>query len=378
MKAINLKNWLFIAVVALSASCNTSDSSEQGLKDALEGKFMMGTAMNGPQINGADTASLNIIHEHFNSVVAENCMKSGPIQPKEGEFDFVLADKFIEFAQLNNLYTVGHCLIWHSQAPRWLFVDEHGNDVSREVLIERMKTHISTVVGRYKGKVDCWDVVNEAFEDDGSWRNTKFYQIIGEEYLELAFRFANEADPDAELIYNDYSTFHQGRRAAIVSLVNDLKEKGLRIDGVGMQAHSGMDNPPMDEFEKSIIAFAETGADVHITEMDITAIPFPNQRVGAEVSSSFEYKQRMDPYAEGLSDSARVALHDRYLDFFGLFLKHQDKIKRVTMWGVADPDSWRQNWPIRGRTDFPLLFDRDYKPKPIVQDIIKAAKNEES
>ena len=162
----------------------------------------------------------------------------------------------------------------------------------------------------------------------------------------------------------------------MVKLVNDLKAKGIRIDGIGMQAHSGMDYPPLDEFEKSIIAFAETGAYVHITEMDITALPFPDRSVGAEISASFEYQQRMNPYADGLTDSARVALHDRYLDFFELFLKHQNKIKRVTLWGITDQQSWRNYWPIRGRTDYPLLFDREYKAKPIVEDIIKAAKNE--
>ena len=153
----------------------------------------------------------------------------------------------------------------------------------------------------------------------------------------------------------------------------NLKAKGIRVDAIGIQAHAGMDYPPLDEFEKSIIAFSETGAEVHITEMDITAIPFPNQRVGADVSASFEYQQKMNPYAEGLTDSARVALHDRYQDFFKLFLKHEDKIKRVTLWGVSDKDSWRQNWPIRGRTDFPLLFDREYKAKPIVEAIINEA-----
>jgi len=328
-----LKNWLLIAFVFFTTACNTQNPSEEGLKDALEGKFYIGTAMNGPQILGEDTASLNIIHEHFNSVVAENCMKSGLIQPKEGEFDFRLPDKFIEFGEQNNLYIVGHCLIWHSQAPGWLFVDEDGKDVSREVLTERMKTHIFTVVERYKGKVDCWDVVNEAIEDDGSWRNTKFYKI----------------------------------------LVNQLKAKGIKVDGIGMQAHSGMDYPLLDEFEKSIIAFAETGADIHITEMDITALPFPDRQVGAEVSASFEYQQKMNPYANGLTDSARVALHNRYLDFFKLFLKHEDKIKRVTLWGVTDQQSWRNYWPIRGRMDFPLLFDREYRAKPVVEDIIKEA-----
>ena len=374
MKTSFLINWLFIAILILSPACNTQEPAEEGLKDALEGKFIFGTAMNEPMINGTDTASLNILHKHFNSVVAENCMKSGLIQPIEGEFDFVLPDKFIAFAEQNGLYTVGHCLIWHSQAPHWLFVDEEGNDIGREILIERMKTHIFTVVKRYKGKVDCWDVVNEAIEDDGSWRNNKFYQILGEEYVELAFKFTQEADPDAELIYNDYSMFHEGRREGVVKLVNNLKSKGLRVDGIGMQAHSGMDYPPLDEFEKSIIAFVETGAEVHVTEMDITALPFPDRRVGAEVSASFEYQQIMNPYANGLTDSARVALKDRYLDFFELFLKHEDKIKRVTMWGITDQQSWRNYWPIRGRNDFPLLFDREYSAKPIVEDIIKAAK----
>lgn len=370
----SFKNWLFIAALIFSAACSSPEASEEGLKDALAGKFFIGTAMNEGQILGSDTASLDIIYKHFNSVVAENCMKSMYLQPNEGEFDFDLADKFIVFAQQNDLYTVGHCLIWHSQAPRWFFVDEEGNDVGRDVMIERMKMHISTIVGRYKGKVDAWDVVNEAFEDDGSWRKTKFYEIIGEEYMELAFKFANEADPNAELLYNDYSMFSEGRREAVIELVINLKAKGLRIDGIGMQAHSGLDNPPLDEFEESLIAFAETGLDVHITELDITAIPFPNQSVGAEVSASYEYRQKMDPYANGLTDSARVAIHDRYLDFFELFLKHEDKIKRVTTWGDSDSHSWRQNWPIRGRSDFPLLFDSDHQAKPIVNDIIKAAK----
>lgn len=375
MRKTFLKNCLLFALALITTSCNTQVSSDEaGLKNALEGKFLIGTAMNGPMILGKDTASLNILQEHFNSIVAENVMKSGPIQPVEGEFAFDLPDRFVEFGEQNDLYIVGHCLIWHSQAPRWLFVDEDGNDVSAEVLKERMKTHISTVVERYKGRVDCWDVVNEAIEDDGSWRKNKFYQILGEEYVELAFKYAQEADPDAELLYNDYSTHNKGRREGIVTLVNDLKAKGLRIDGIGMQAHSGMDYPDLAEFEKSLIVFSETGCDVHITEMDITTIPFPDRRVGADVAASFEYQEKMNPYANGLTDSARLALHDRYLDFFKLFLKHEDKIKRVTLWGLSDQQSWRNNWPIRGRMDFPLLFDREYQAKPVVQDIIEAAR----
>jgi endo-1,4-beta-xylanase len=373
MKKSLWKTGALYVILLATAACNSQEAAEEGLKDALKGKFYIGTAMNGPQILGRDTASLEIIHTHFNSVVAENCMKSGPIHPGEDEYDFELADGFIDFADQNDLYTVGHCLVWHSQAPRWFFTDGEGNDVSREVLIERIRDHIATVAGRYKGKVDCWDVVNEAFEDDGLWRNNKFYQIIGEDYVELAFRFAHEADPDAELIYNDYSMFHEGRRNAVVQLVNDLKAKGLRIDGVGMQAHYGMDFPSLEDFEKSIVAFSEAGVDVHITEMDISVLP-NHWNVGADVRERFDYQEFMNPYAEALPDSVSTALNDRYMDFFHLFLKHADKIKRVTLWGVADHMSWKNNWPIRGRTDYPLLFDREYMPKPVVLEIIEAAK----
>jgi len=236
-----------------------------------------------------------------------------------------------------------------------------------------MKEHISTVAGRYRGKVHAWDVVNEAFEDDGSWRKTKFYEIIGEDYMELAFRFAHEADPDAELIYNDYSMFHPGRRNAVVNLVHSLKDKGIRIDGVGMQAHYGMDYPDLEAVEESILAFGDAGVDVHITEMDISVLPSPWSNAGAEISDRAAYLERMNPYPGGLPDSVNTAMNDRWMDFFELFLKHEDIIKRVTTWGVSDNHSWKNNWPIRGRTDYPLLFDREFQPKPVVAEIMKAA-----
>lgn len=379
MKYLNLMTrralfflWIIASGLFLTG-VHAQSPPETSLKEALEGKFYMGTAMNAFQILGRDTMSLEVIEKQFNSVVAENVMKSGVIQPREGEFKFELPDQFVAFARQHDMYTVGHCLIWHSQAPRWFFTDEEGNEVTREVLIDRMKTHIYTLAGRYKGKVDCWDVVNEAFEDDGSWRENKFYQIVGPEYVELAFRFAHEADPEAELLYNDYSMFHTGRREAVVALVKDLKSKGLRVDGVGMQAHYGMDYPDYDAFEESIVAFSKAGVQVHITEMDISVLPFPDPGVGADVRASFEYQDKMNPYAEGLTEEVRQAWHDRYLTFFKIFLKHQDKVKRVTLWGVSDRQSWKNNWPIRGRTDYPLLFDREFQPKPVVEDIIRAA-----
>lgn len=373
MRTISFKVSVALTCLLFIPAVHGQSPADMSLKEALEGKFYIGTAMNGFQILGRDTASLELIISQFNSVVAENVMKSGLIQPREGSFNFDLPDQFTEFAAQHDMYTVGHCLIWHSQAPRWFFTDDEENEVSREVLIERMKKHIYTVAGRYRGKVDCWDVVNEAFEDDGSWRENQFYRIIGPEYVELAFRFAREADPEAELLYNDYSMFHKGRRDAVVALVNDLKSKGVTVDGIGMQAHYGMDYPEFDAFEQSIIAFAGTGAKVHITEMDISVLPNPDPGVGADVRASFEYRDQMNPYSNGLPDDVRQAWHDRYLTFFKIFLKHQDKIKRVTLWGVSDAQSWKNNWPIRGRTDYPLLFDREFQPKPVVEDIIRAA-----
>ncbi len=339
------------------------------LKDAYKDMFLIGTALNANHNFGHDTLGIKLIQDHFNSIVAENCMKSMHLQPTEGVFFFDEADKFIAFGEANNMHIVGHTLIWHSQAPDWLFTDENGEDVSREVMIERMRSHIHTVVGRYKGRVDGWDVVNEAVLDDGSWRNTKFYEIIGEEYIKLAFQFAHEADPDAELYYNDYAMSQEGKRNSVVEMVKKLQEEGIKIDGIGMQGHMGMDYPDISEFEKSIEAFAALGVKVMITEMDITLLPFPAGET-AEVSLTAEYQEKMNPYAEGLPEEVEAAFNKRYSDFFGLFLKHQDKISRVTLWGLTDNDTWRNDWPIPGRTDYPLLFDRNYQPKPVVQQLI--------
>jgi endo-1,4-beta-xylanase len=300
-------------------------------------------------------------------------MKSGPIQPAEGEFDFELADQFVAQGAEKGMYTVGHCLVWHSQAPPWFFTDAEGSEVSREVLIERMKDHIFTVAGRYKGKVDAWDVVNEAFLDDGSWRETPYYRIIGEDYMELAFQFAYEADPGAQLLYNDYSLYLEDKREAVIRLVRDFQETGIPIHGVGMQAHYGLDYPTLEEFEESILGFAETGVEVHITELDISVLPNPFANAGAEISDRAEYAAYMNPYPNGLPDSVATLMNQRWMDFFNLFLDQEEKIRRVTTWGVADPHSWKNNWPINGRTDYPLLFDRAFQPKPVVEKIIKSA-----
>ena len=379
MKNINQSIILFATAAALIIACRPGKQAEKQstLKDAFSDRFYIGTALNAEQITGTDSAALQVVKEQFAAIVPENCMKSENIQPREGEFDFELPDRFVDFGTKNGLFVTGHCLIWHSQTPEWFFSDSLGNDVSREEMIERMKNHIQTVVGRYKGRVKGWDVVNEAIMEDGSFRNSKFYQIVGEDFIKLAFEFAHEADPDAELYYNDYNEWFPGKRDAIVQLAHTLKTEGVRIDGIGMQGHIGLDSPSIDDYEAAIVAYGNEGVKVMITELDMSILPYPKQDVGADVATSFEYRKELNPYTEGIVPEAKQEEWDnRMLNMFQLFLKHSDVISRVTLWGVTDRQSWKNDFPVRGRTDYPLLFDRNYKSKPIVDRIITEAENQ--
>jgi len=368
-----MKQLVLFFYVLLGFAITTEAQSVANLKDALKNKFHIGTAVNSQQYWGRDTADVNIIKRNFDAIVAENCMKPAPIQPKEGEFTFEDADQFVAFGKENNMWITGHCLIWHSQLPRWFCVDETGNNVSPDTLKARMKDHISTLVGRYKGRVNGWDVVNEAIMEDGSYRKSKFYEILGEEFIPLAFQYAHEADPDAELYYNDYNEWYPDKRAAIVKLINSFKERGIRIDAIGMQGHIGMDHPSIEEYEAAIKDYTDAGVKVMVTEFDLSILPSPRRDVGADIATNFEYQKQLNPYTESVPDSVSVEWTNRMADFFRLFLKYPGKVSRVTMWGVSDGVSWKNNFPVRGRTDYPLLFDRNYQAKPIVDEIIKMA-----
>lgn len=357
--------WL-CAVVALFSAC--AERSATTLKEAFEEDFHIGTAMNMRQIRGEDSAGAAIAVAHFNAIVAENCMKSAEIHPEKDRYFFDEADAFVAFGEEHGMCITGHTLVWHSQLSPWFPYDEAGNKVSREEMIARLKHHISTVVGRYKGRIKGWDVVNEAILDDGSLRMTPFLEIIGEDYLELAFRFAHEADPEAELYYNDYSMASPAKRERVVQLVRDLKQQGIRIDAIGMQGHMGMDYPDVEEFEKSIEAYAAEGVKVMITEWDISALPTVRQ--GAEISDTVAYMQAMNPYPDGMPQEAQEAWNERVRTFMDLFLKHSDKISRVTAWGVTDRSSWLNNWPMPGRTNYPLLFDRNNQLKPVMREYL--------
>lgn len=367
MKNKYLKNYFFvIAVLAWGCTSSTQKPKETiSLKDALKDRFYIGAALNTMQFWEKDTDDVNIIKQHFNAIVPENCMKSMYIQPNEGEFNFVDADRFVEFGEQNGMWITGHCLIWHSQLPEWFCVDKNGENVTPEVLRARMKSHISTLAGRYKGRIHGWDVVNEAFLDDGSYRKSKFFEILGEEYLPLAFQYAHEADPDVELYYNDYGEWEHGKCQAIIRLFKQLKERGIRIDAVGMQGHIDMKEPDIDKYEESMLAFASEGIKMMITEFDLSILPSPWSVASADID--------MNPYTESIPDDVLLAWTNRILDFFKLFIKYQDNVSRVTFWGVSDGVSWKNNFPVRGRTDYPLLFDRNHQAKTVVEEIIRLA-----
>lgn len=353
------------------ASCTekAQQSAEPSLAKTFEDKFLIGAAINTNQSFGFDKEGVRVIKQHFNSIVAENCMKHESIHPEENRYTFETADAFVAFGEANNMAIIGHCLIWHSQCAPWFFTDNEGKLVGPEILKQRMKDHITTVVTRYKGRIKGWDVVNEAIVEDGSYRKSLFYQILGEEFIPLAFQYAHEADPDAELYLNDYGMNVPGRRDTYVKVINDLKERGLRIDAIGMQGHMGMDYPTVEEFEKSLLAFAGTGIKVMITEWDMSALPTVNHT--ANISDTVAFHKAMNPYPDELPDSVSAIWNQRMKNFFNLFLKHSDKITRVTAWGISDGDSWKNNFPIRGRKEYPLLFDRNHEPKDFVKELIK-------
>lgn len=304
---------------------------------------------------------MGVVPSEFNCVTAENCMKSEVISPKKGIFDFVLADQFVQYAQKHNLTIIAHAPIWHSQCAKWLCHNEDGSLVSKDQLKENMRLYINTVYGHFRGKIKGYDVVNEAIEDDGSYRNSDFYKIMGEEFIDWAFQCAQEADPNTELYYNDYSMAEPGKRATVVKMIQRLKSKGIRIDAVGLQTHIGMDFPDFKEYEKSIKAFVEAGVDVQLTETDMSILP--NPYTGADVSTRFDYTPEKDPYKDGITADQLKPWQKRFKELFAIINKYSKNVKRVTFWGITDASSWKNDFPIKGRTDYPLPFDREGKFK---------------
>ncbi|HEY4786968.1 MAG TPA: endo-1,4-beta-xylanase [Bacteroidales bacterium] len=343
------------------------------LKEAFKGNFYVGTALNKEQILGMDSAATTLLKEQFNSVTAENCMKWEKIHPEPGKYNFALADSFVDLGDRYHMFTIGHCLVWHAQTPQWVFEDSMGNPLDRETLLKRMHDHIFTVMSRYKGRVKGYDVVNEALNEDGTMRKSKWLEIIGEDYVQKAFEFAREADPNAELYYNDYNIEQPAKRDGAIKLIKNLQSAGIKITAVGIQGHYHLDSPKLKDIDESIAAFSKLGIKVMFTELDINVLPRPDNLSGADVSQKFEMKKNFNPYPESLPDSIQQKLANRYADFFKIFLKYPS-ISRITFWGIDDGQSWLNNWPINGRTNYPLIFDRKYRPKAAFYSIIKTVR----
>lgn len=340
------------------------------LKNVSQNLFNIGTAVGIHTFRFQDTLTLNLIKNQFNTITPENSLKWEKIHPGPGVYRFEPADTIIHFALENSMEIIGHTLVWHSQTPRWVFQDTSGNPITRDGLLERLRDHIHTVVGRYKGKIHGWDVVNEAVDSRGL-RMSPWKKIIGEDYIEIAFEYAHEADPEAELYYNDYNMYEPKKVKAVIQMVKHLQKKGIPIHGIGLQAHWGLDNPDPDTLEACIKAYSGTGLKLMFTEMDVSVLPFPSWGMGADIANRAEYQARMNPYSGGLPDSVQQVHSKMYSEFFRIFTKHHHQISRITFWGAHDGLSWKNNWPIRGRTDYPLLFDRQRLPKPPYDAVIK-------
>lgn len=362
-------------IIAVLWAAGPSLADQPGLKEVFHDDFLMGAALNRRQILGNAEGDMELALRHFNTVTPENCLKWSSVQPRPGRWNFRSGDRLAELADEHDLHVVGHTLIWHNQTPGWVFEDEQGQTVDRDTLIERMKEHIHTVVGRYKGRFAAWDVVNEAIEDDGTLRKTPWLEIIGPDYIAKAFEFAAQADPQARLYYNDYNMHLPGRRRAVVRLVESLAERGIVVHGVGMQGHWQLDWPLVADIDKSIAEFGRLGVEVMITELDISVLPAAWQHRGADIRARHELSEQLNPWPDGLCRDMEQKLARRYAQLFELFGQHREVISRVTFWGVHDGNSWLNNWPVAGRTDYPLLFDRQGKPKQAFQAVIEAAKS---
>jgi endo-1,4-beta-xylanase len=310
-----------------------------------------------------------LIPKHFNAVTPENIMKAEIIQPAWDSFNFKVADELVDYAGRHHMKLNGHTLIWHSQLPVFMRKMQDADSVK-----QYFEKHITTVASRYDGKVYSWDVVNEALNEDGSLRNSVFLQKLGEDYIVDAFRLAQKAAPNTKLYYNDYNIEQPAKRAGVVALIKKIQAAGVRIDGVGIQGHWKYNTVPMPDIEESIKAFGALGIEVMFTELDLSVLPNPWDGNTAEVSQTGQASDLMNPYTKGLPDSVAAAQAKAYADLFSLFLKYDQYVSRVTFWGVADGVSWLNGWPVRGRTNYPLLFDRQYKPKPAFYSVINTKK----
>jgi endo-1,4-beta-xylanase len=365
---------IIISSGLLLASCagaqKTGSSSRlPSLKETFKKDFLIGVALNAQQIEEKDPAAAELIPQQFSAVTPENIMKAEIIHPQWDKYNFDLADKIVEYGKKYDIKVNGHTLIWHSQLPAFVRVMKDADSVRRY-----FTDHITTVAARYDGKVYSWDVVNEALNEDGTMRKSIFLEKLGDDFVVEAFRLAQKAAPHTKLYYNDYNIEEPKKRAGAIALIKKIQAAGVRIDGVGIQGHWRAYNIPLADIEKSIQEFSALGIEVMFTELDLGVLPNPWDANVADVNRTAANSEKMNPYPNELPESMQVKLTKGYEDLFRLFLKYKGKISRITFWGVNDGQSWLNNWPIRGRTNYPLLFDRQFKPKPAFYKVIELKK----
>jgi len=362
---------------ALAAPASTA-ATPTTLKQAFADDFLVGASVNHAVVSGQDAAAQALVVEQFNTITSENELKPESLLPRPGVFDFSKGDAYVEFGRKHDMFVVGHTLLWHIQTPPWLFVDAQGKPHGADAQIEQLRAYIERVAGHYAGRVQAWDVANEVIDEDGSYRQSPWLKNVGDgdRLLREAFRFAARYAPDTELYYNDFNTFKPAKRAGIVRLVKMLQAAGLRIDGVGMQGHWGIDGPPIAEIEATIDAFAALGVKVMITELDVDVLPQPPRTDGMPADQRLTLpddpaqRRKLDPWPDGLPADMQARLARRYAELFALFHRKRDVIARVTFWNVHDGASWKNDYPVRGRTNHPLLFDRQARPKPAFEAVL--------
>lgn len=291
-----------------------------------------------------------LIARHYNSLTAENHMKPIELQPEEDVYTFEQADIIANFARTHGMRLRGHTLVWHNQTPDWMFEGKNGNPAARELLLSRMKSHIDTVVRRYRGTVYGWDVVNEAIHDgDGELlRHSRWLELVGEDYIQKAFEFAHEADPDALLFYNDYHETVPVKRERIYTLVKNLLDRGTPIHGIGLQAHWNIHEPSIEDIRIAIERYAELGLTLQFTELDLPMFGSDDKRTDLKRPS------------EEMVEQQRL----RYEQVFNLFRSYKDVISGVTFWGAADDYTWLDHFPGKERKTWPMLFNDSHEPKP--------------
>jgi endo-1,4-beta-xylanase len=356
--------------------------AQNTLKEAYSKAFKIGAAVYPGNVSGRDKASQDIVIQHFNSITVENVMKAEVINPKPGVFNFGPADDYVAFGKKHNMFTIGHTLVWHNQTPEWFFKDSLGRNKTTDEVKQRLHDHIRTVAGRYAGKVHAWDVVNEQIGEDGAYRPTTWVNGVGngDELMRLAFKYAAQYAPDTELYYNDFNAWRPEKRDGIIRMVKMLQKEGIRIDGVGMQGHWGLNFPKNNYISDAIDAYAACGIKVMITELDIDVLPLTRegQIIGQGMSHPqfqlLEFEEYLDPYKKGLPAKVQKQLTKRYKEIFEIFYAKRDKIDRVTFWGVSDGMNWKNGYPIPNRTNYPLLWDRKFQPKPAFHAVMKLPK----